>query len=394
MIPEEIKEELMDWADDPKIQTDGYILEEMLTEIFEKYQEKAPEVPEEDLWVIAKDKLYEIEIRDILRSKAEMFVQMFIGVSQLQNRNRWRKTEAERAKREDFAEAVDKSFVNEDGRPLREDGRILQPWWSRIYLGFSTKKDDYDADPESPTFNFFIGSVSGKVAENFGKPKPKSKKMRDHFLRPKIGHWYNVRWTYQKDEYPLEIEQDDGEKLQLRSLGRSAKITNFATEMNLSKRGLEAVKEIAESFPEDLIIPIPKKELAEWFATHVVVDTDEEGKEIKDWNAFGLIKGKLMEIVQGTTFASITLMDPSTKEEIRIVMDPYTLKQVIDGVGTGSIIGAFAMPYLRKPENQPSRYEARGLGLAVLSLVPPLDLDEEEGAEEESEDFIEEIEEI
>jgi len=380
MIPQEYRDQVEDWADRTEI--DGAVLEEVLVQIFDVAKIKYPDVPDEDLWEAAKDKLYTTEVRDILRSNAQIFTQMFIGVSQLQDRNRFRRQDALAAKREDFDDAVDAGWINEDGKPIRADGRILQEWLSRTYLALSMKKEERDADPENPVWNFFVGSMSGKIAGGLGKKKPE--KGIDLNLRPKSGHWYQVRWLEAKDEHPQEMDQPDGEKILFRVLGRSAKVTNFAWTEKVSEEGLEALKSIAEGFPDDLIIPIPKKEIEEWFATHVVVDTDEEGKPILDWNAFGLIKGKLVEVVQATHFASITIKCLTSEDEIRVNMDPYTLNQIIEGVGIGSIIGAFAMPYKRrKTDTMPSFYEARGLGLAVLKLSLPIDLDAEEDEEDD-----------
>jgi len=392
-IPEDIKQQLEEWSE--KAEIDGAILEEQILSLFDRIKEKASAMPDEDIWPIASDKLYGDEVRDILKSKAEMYIHMFLGVSALRDRNSWRITESKRRAAEDIDAAMEGGWVNEDGKPIAKTGRLLRPWWSRTYLAFSVKADELGDDPQ---FNFFLGSLSGRPAQLFGKKKPK--KGMDPRLRPKVGEWYRTRWTTQKDDYPVEIETADGERITLRTLGRSAKVTNYATrEGGVDKSGLDEVVNIAKNFPEELIIPIEKKAIYEWEAEHIIVDQTDDGNDVIDYNAFGLIIGRLMQVNMGATYATIILKSLTSDEEIQIGMEPYTLQQVINGVGTGSTIAAFSTIFKRKERDSEGDeigefWEATGIAAAVLNLIPPLDLDDEEEEDFDDEDIIEDDDEI
>lgn len=393
-IPQDIKNKIDDWSERAEI--DGAILEEQLLGIFNKIKAKASAMPEEDIWPIASDKLYGDEVRDILKSKAEMYIHMFLGVSALRDRNSWRIQEAKRRAQEDIDDAIEKGWVNEDGKPLGRNGKLARPWWSRMYLAFSVKADELG---DGPQFNFFLGQLGGRQAQLFGKKKPK--KGQDPRLRPKVGEWYRVRWTTQKDKYPVEIETDDGEQILFRTLGRSAKVTNFAMrEVAVDKSGIEEVVNIARNFPEQLIIPIEKKAIYEWEAEHIIVDSDNDGNDIVDYNAFGLIIGRLMQVNIGATYATVVLKSLHSDEEITVGFDPYTLNQVLEGVGTGSTIGAFSTIYKRKERDTEGKeigeyWEATGIAASVLNLIPPLDLDDDDDDDEEDdEDIIEDDDDI
>jgi hypothetical protein len=398
IIPDDIQEQLEEWSD--KAEIDGGILEEQIRYIFDQIKKKASAMPDEEIWPIASDKLYGDEIRDILKSKAEMFVHMFIGVSALRDRNSWRTQEAKKRAQEDIDSAIEKGWVNEDGKPVSKAGRVLRPWWSRNYLAFSVKADDLGDEPQ---FNFFFGQLGGKQAQMFGKKKPR--RGVDLRLRPVVGEWYRTRWTEQEDNYPVEIVTKDGTEIIFRTLGRSAKVTNFGMkEENIDSSGLKEVNRIAKNFPEELIIPIEKDGIDEWEAEHIIADTDDEGNDVLDYNAFGLIIGRLMQVNIRATFASIVLKSLNSDEEISIGCDPYTIQQVLDGVGTGSTLGAFSTVFKRKERDDDGNetgynWEATGMGVAVLKLIPPLDLDDDDDDldddEDDDEDFIEdEIEEV
>lgn len=393
-IPQEIRTQLEQWSKDAEI--DGAILEEQILVLFAKIKEKASAMPDEDIWPIASDKLYGDEVRDILKSKAEMFIHMFLGVSALRDRNSWRIQEAKRRAQEDLEDAIEKGWCNEDGKPLGKNGRLARPWWSRMYLAFSVKADELGDDPQ---FNFFLGQISGRPAQLFGKKKPK--KGADLRLRPKIGEWYRTRWTEQEDKYPVEIETPDGESVLFRSLGRSAKVTNFAMrEGSVDKSGMSEVVNIAQNFPEELIIPIEKQQIYQWETEHIIVDQTDDGRDVLDYNAFGLIIGRLMQVNMGATYATIVLKSLNSDEEITIGFDPYTLQQVLEGVGTGSTIGAFSTIFKRKERDADGEeigefWEATGIAAAVTNLIPPLDLDDDDDDEDEDdEDIIEDDDEI
>ena len=390
-IPQEVKTQIAEWSKDAEI--DGAILTDQLLFLFAKIKEKASAMPDEDIWPIASDKLYGDEVRDILKSKAEMYIHMFLGVSALRDRNSWRIQEAKRRAQEDLDAAIEAGWCNEDGKPLGKNGRLARPWWSRMYLAFSVKADLLSDDPQ---FNFFLGQISGRPAQLFGKKKPK--KGADPRLRPKIGEWYRTRWTTAKDSHPVEIETEDGEQILFRSLGRSAKVTNFAMrEGGVDKSGMDEVINIAKNFPAELLIPIEKQEIYSWEAEHIIVDTDDAGDDVIDYNAFGLIIGRLMQVNMGETYATIVLKSLKSDEEIQIGFDPYTLKQILEGVGTGSTIGAFSTIFKRKERDDDGTeigefWEATGISAAVLNLIPPLDLDDDEDEDDEDdEDIIDEV---
>ena len=396
IIPDEIQQQLEEWSH--KAEMDGAILEEQIRSIFDQIKKKASAMPDEEIWPIASDKLYGDEVRDILKSKAEMYVHMFLGVSSLRDRNSWRTTEGKRRAQEDLESAIEKGWVNEDGKPISKAGKVLRPWWSRMYLAFSVKADDLG---DEPTFNFFLGQLGGKQAQMFGKKKPR--RGVDLRLRPTVGGWYRTRWTTQKDNYPVELDIDGQEEL-FRTLGRSAKVTNFAMrEDAIDKSGFEEVNNIARNFPKDLIIPIEKEGIDAWEAEHIIVDTDDDGNDVKDYNAFGLIIGRLMQVNIGAEYASIVLKSLKSDEEIQIGLDPYTLNQVIEGVGTGSTIGAFSTVYQRKERDDDGKvtgynWDATGIALSVLKLIPPLDLDDDDDDfdedDEDDDDIIDDIEEV